>query len=382
MKTAVLVFIEHQLGGLGTQAFDFARTAYEMHGCGKVVAFSNAKKNTVTPLNKFTAVFGPSASRKKLQLQDCCLSTNFATSESAFAYLSQFDRRIWVGLAPHCKTPEETAFFAAILESLPGQDHAFVTDRYIDELYPWVVPYLRHFSSIHAFADTYARAVNRHAPCSVLPLAPLAAWKQKKFVAPSKKQRKIFWPHQWRGWKNIDMFLDVAPKLGENSIDCYASGAGFEYAAYRRTPQYRQHVRQDVSNAMQQNKGGCLNLKGFAPHAHILHAYAEHKCVPDLSGISSVRKAANKYVGNYQCATLEPMAFGCALLKFSTTVAPHSAIPKEAVYLLQPEADDYAPIIKKAMNDDAALDAAARNAYEWLEKNCDPYALFERAFYS
>jgi glycosyltransferase involved in cell wall biosynthesis len=380
MKTAILVFIESQLGGLGTQAYDLARTAYEMHGCGKVVVITSKKQNVVTPINEFTVSFGPTKNKKELSISDCHLSSSLATSQKVFSYLSQFDCRIWIGLAPHCKTQEETAFFSSILESLPGKDHAFVTDRYIDDLYPWIIPHLKKFDSINAFADTYATAVRKHSPCGVLPIAPLMAWKQRNFIAPSKKKNHIFWPHQWRTWKNIEMFLDIAPRLDCNKIDFYASGRGYEYSGFLRSPQYKKHVFADAANPSQKNSFGKLNLKGFARHQEILQSYLTHKCVPDLTGISPVNKISNKYVGNYQCATLEPMAFGCAVLKFSTTVFPHSGIPKEAVYILEPEQKDYAKIINNAMRDDGALDRAARNAYEWLESKCDPYALFDFAF--
>lgn len=380
MKAAVLVFIEDRPGGIGTQAYDIARTAYEMNGCGKVILITPKKQNIVTPINKFTAHFGPSKNKRGLRITDCHLSSSLATSEKVFSYLSQFDRRIWMGLAPHCKTQEEIAFFSTILDSLPGEDHAFATDRYIDDFYPWIIPHLKKFKSINAFADTYAATIKKHAPCGVLPIAPLMAWKQRKFIAPSKKKNHIFWPHQWRGWKNIEMFLDIAPKLDCGRVNFYGSGSGYEYSAYRRTEHYRKNVFSDVCEPSQKSVFGKLRLNGFAPHQEILQSYLSHKCVPDLTGISPVNKTANKYVGNYQCATLEPMAFGCAILKFSTTVFPYSGIPREAVYLLEPEQKDYAKIINAAISDNRRLDEAARNAYEWLENKCDPYALFDSGF--
>ena len=380
MKTAVLVFIEHQLGGLGTQAIDLAQTAYELAGCGKVVTFAATRNCYATPLDKFTARFGPTPTKRGLAISDCKVSTDLRDSANAYGLLAQFDRRIWIGVAPHCKTSEEVAFYSAILSDLPGKDYAFATDRYIDELYPWVIPQLRHFEKIYSFADTYANAIRRHAPVEVLPIAPLQAWRKRKYTAPSTKPRALMWPHQWRGWKNIEMFLEMAPRLDAGTVDMFASGSGIEYSHFRNGPLYADNVIADAKNPRQHNPRGTLRLRGFVPNETVLQAYTEHACVPDLTGISKVRREPNSYVGNYQCATLEPMAFGCALLKFSTTVAPHNCIPREAVCVLEPEQKDYAPIINDMVKDKRALDCAAENAFQWLEANCDPYKLYERAF--
>ncbi len=384
-KVATLVFIDHLLGGIGTQAYDFARLAHQQGIPSKIIGFTSAKKIRVHPLNKFTASFGPTKNGKELELKDCLLSTHPTCVAHSMEYLSQFDVRIWIGVAPHLKEEQsgEQSFYSNILTALPGKDIAFATDRYVDDLYPWIKKYLSKFHKVLSFADAYAATLDPYVPVEVVPIAPLDTWPYVgKNTPPSQRKKKIFWPHQWRGWKNIEMFLEMAPSLvaeGER-IKMFASGAGFEYAGFARTPEYKKYVSSDVHNPTQRNPQGCLELLGFRPSAEVLASYQEHQCVPDLTGVSKKKQVPNSYVGNYQCATLEAMCMGTVVLKMDSTVAPHSVIPKEAVGLLDIAKGDFAGQIRKWLERNTELDKVSNRATEWLQEKCDPYKLFQQYF--
>ena len=199
-------------------------------------------------------------------------------------------------------------------------------------------------------------------------------------IPAREKTSLLFWPHQWRGWKNIAMFLEAVPRLRCGEISMFASGSGFDYSAFRRTPEYKSLVVSDYHNPSQRSAGGRLRLRGFAPREEILSAYETSASMPDLTGVSKTRHKANSYVGNYQCATLEAMALGCAVMKMETTVAPHSCIPRDAVCLLPEGAADYADEINRWLSAPQDMEAAAARAFAWLERSCDPYLLFQKHF--
>jgi len=371
-KLAVLVFIDYQLGGIGTQAVDFTRLAREHGFAADLITFTASKK----PREAREPGLAVARDGKGLELQACMLSVHPERQGASLSRLAEYDLRLWVGVAPHCKPGDQVyGFFEATLRQLPGRNVAFATDRFVNDLYSWVIPHLHRFTCVTAFADAYAATLRAHGiPVDVVPLAPLDAWDQRRLVLPSRKPRQLFWPHQWRGWKNISMFLESAGKLEVPEINVYASGAGFEYSAFRRSDAYSDLVRSDRHNPSHFNPRGRLNLLGFVPHATVLQAYRDHAATPDLTGISSKRHTANSYVGNYQCATLEAMCFGCAVLKMETTVAPYSAIPREAVAVLRAGAADYAAEMNVALR--GGLDSAAEQAFAWIERSCDPYQLF------
>lgn len=388
MKIAVLTFSEVKLGGIGTQAWDFARLAQRS---GHEAELVNIEPRQFTDLiegkPKLETAFAPTENGRSLKLKSNRLGTGNAKQRGiALDYLNRVDCCIWVGVAPHFQAEDEQvdmfaerpkdeadqeAFYTALLKN--GKRHiAFGTDTFLEEYYPWMRRQLKHFSGRFAFAEPYAKVLSQpDAKFTVLPIAPLSAWEQRGIATkPSARPRKIFWPHQWRGWKNVEMFLELSQRLAVPEITMYAAqtmGGEITACLFRKTELYKAAVKSD-DYTTQNNPEGKLVLHGFRPHAAIIQEYKDNATCPDLTGVSKKTRQPNSYVGNYQCATLEAMLLGCALIKFNTTVAPYNAIPKDAILPLEPGKEDYAPDINAYLSDLSAADRAAARAYEWL---CD-----------
>lgn len=382
MKIGVLVFIDNMLGGLGTQAYDLAKTAHELGHEAKVIVFSSTKKSWGKPPG-FTATFGPNENGTNLVIRDVQLSTHPEKCAETVDYLAAYDLLIWIGVAPHLiEGDPEIDLYDHIL-TLPCRHVAFATDRFIDKLYPWIKTRFTQFDRLLSFAEPYVQALRNagSGAVDIVPICPLESWKRRTLGKPTlDRPSPTFWPHQWRGWKNINMFLEIAPALGCD-IEVYASGSGIEYSQYKKSPAYAKDVKWDVHSS-QLNPMGNLTLRGYANHEEILEAYGSNKGVLDLTGIAQLSHKPNSYVGNYQCATLEAMCYGCALIKMESTVAPHNCLPQEAVVKLPTglRTEDYAARIKDILSDDQAMQEAAENALEWIEGNTNPYDLFERYF--
>ncbi len=183
------------------------------------------------------------------------------------------------------------------------------------------------------------------------------------------------------------MFLVIASSVGLDEIMVYASGSGFEYSQYKKTEGYRKNVRRDIHNSEYRGpKEAVLSLCGFVDHQTILEQYRLNQCMLDLTGIAQLSHKPNNYVGNYQCATLEAMCYGCALIKMESTVHPFNCIPREAVVVLPVDFDSgftterYAYAIKEALEDVEGLEKASMNAFGFIEQKTDPYALFKKDF--
>lgn len=395
MKVAILTFFDVKLGGLGTQAWDFARLAQRAGHQAMLVNIEPRKSTMLLPnVYDVDRAFVPGQTGRGMKLVCNRLGTGTeAVRNEAAKFLAGVDACIWVGVAPHFSEPEaqtelfggdttaeertQLEFFTQLLSN--GKRHiAFATDKFIDKYYAWVKPLLPKFSGLYAFAEPYAASLGRGSKCKVLPIAPLSAWDMRKCPTSASKARKLFWPHQWRGWKNIDMFLDMVPRLQAKEIRMYASGTGqVEYTLFRKTQLYKDIVRSDV-HTEQRNPDGKVILLGSVAHHVILGEYLDTATCPDLTGITSNTHEPSSYTGNYQCATLEAMLLGCALIKFTTTVAPHNGIPKEAILPLEPRIADYATRINEYLADRQACDLAASAAFEWIQDVGEPTRCFKQ----
>lgn len=393
MKVAILTFFDVKLGGLGTQAWDFARLAQRAGHKAMLVNIEPRKSTMLLPdWYAVDRAFVPGQTGRGMKLICNKLGTGTESVRAeALRFLSQIDACIWVGVAPHIEEPErqtdlfvetvwdttQEEFFKGLLDN--GKRHvAFATDKFIDKYYAWIKPLLPKFSGVYAFAEPYAAALGRGVRPRVLPIAPLSAWDMKKNAKPSTKSRKMFWPHQWRGWKNIDMFLEMTPYLNVPEIRMYASGTGqVEYTLFRKTQLYKDIVRSDV-HSEHHNPSGKITLLGSVGHHVIMGEYLNTATCPDLTGVTSGTHEASSYTGNYQCATLEAMLLGCALIKFTTTVRPHNGIPREAVLPLEPGVKDYAPQVNEYLKDGAACDRAAKAAFEWVQDVGEPNRCFKQ----
>lgn len=383
MKIGVLVFIDNMLGGLGMQAYDLAKTAFELGHEARVIVFSETKISFGNRPGRFTARFGPNERGTNLVIRDVQVSSHPEQWAQTVDYLKQYDLLIWMGVAPHCLDEDDKVPLYDHILSLPCRHVAFATDRFIETLYPWVKSWLQEFDALLAFAEPYAKALrDAGAPnVKVVPICPLESWKQRQLVAMSAKTILNFWPHQWRGWKNINLFLEIAPSFGF-PVDVYASGSGIEYSQYKKSEAYAKNVILDRHNPEHKNPNGTLLLKGYAPHAEIIEAYKKAKSVLDLTGIAQLSHKANSYVGNYQCATLEAMCYGCAMIKLESTVAPFNCLPEEAAVVLPVglTTEEYGKLVCEVIRDDVRLAEAAGAAFAWIEQSTDPYALFKTHF--
>lgn len=367
MKIAVCVFFDYQLGGVGTQAFDMAMYFRERGIESDVVTFTE-RMAVAPPMPE--PKFEATRDGKNLRLRQVEVSMRPERWAFTLKTLKQYSGMVWIGCAPHIKARSEQAdLFLDLLMTRPVV--GFVTDRYIDDLYRWVSPHLKNFSGLFAFADPYQSAVGKYAKCELMPIAPRGAWMLREH-AFSHKRNGVLWPHQWRGWKNIELFLETVAGGEAGTVTMYGSGNSREYAAFRKSKAYSDSVSRDAHNTWQSNKSAPLALLGYRPQEEVLQAYLTHAVCPDLTGVSSKLVKPNSYVGNYQCATLEAMCLGCPLVKFTTTVHPHNAIPAETAVLLQPNAENIKGRMLSAFSDVAALHSAAKNALDWVNDVCAP----------
>lgn len=390
MKLAVLIFSEIKLGGIGTQAHDFARLASAAGYEAELINIEH--RNKVEFLNAIEQdAFRPTEKGNGLKLRCSKLGSGKKVSGQSLKYLAKFDICIWVGVAPHIdlalgengeETPaylEQKEFYLSLLKN--GQKHiAFATDKFIDKYYPWISPHLNLFSAIWAFAEPYQKAILQYAPCDVLPIAPLDAWNDRKWIAPSSKPRKLFWPHQFRGWKNPDLFVQIVRLLPLDSVRMYATGSGLEFSVFSKSEIYKQIVKIDVHKPEQRNPNGKLELMGFVPIADVMREYDAHATTVDLTGVSAKLRQPNSFQGNYQCATIESFLKTCAVIKFTTTVQPFNGIPKDCVLPLEPgkAIEEYAATISEYLQDLTLADKVARNALDWVEEVGEPNACFAK----
>jgi len=399
MKVAILTFFTSKIGGVGTQARDFAVLA-EMAGHeAALFNIEHRHKNDLITQSVRTS-FAPNEKGTTLKLACSRLGTGRCKDEAA-EILNDYDVCIWIGVAPHLdlikeeddsgedlfaiskgggneEFNEQQKFFIDLLNN--GKKHiAFATDKFIEKYYTWVKPHLKKFHGRFAFAEPYAESMKEWGKFEILPIAPLEAWNQREFIKPSTKKFKIFWPHQFRGWKCPELFCETAERIDANPIRVYACGGeGHESNNFRKSALYKRIVKSDALNPDQKSAIGNLEVFGFVPMNVILNAYKQTATTIDLTGISATLRKPNSYMGNFQCASIEPMCFGSALIKFSSTVAPYNGIPRDAVLLLEPEVADYAPVINSYLKDGKTMDNAAKNAWDWIHSVGEPEKCFQR----
>lgn len=393
MRIGVLFFMENNLGGAATQAIDMVMVARRLGHEADLLKFTHREKSpncanvgTTRPVAvSELRVVGPGSG---FRLDGVRLNLHAAYLTSALARLDQYDLLIYVGLAPHQTREFSQEDFEAYLPIYTGPRAfkvAFFTDPFWQKFYPWAPRVIGRMHRVYAFAEAYRNNLVASSLCrevQVSNFGSLAAMDGHGVYAKGKQHDALVWPHQWRSWKNPELFLELVPRL--HTIQrVLAFATGIEYYRIRRdcSAIFTAAVAEDyvLNGGKPVTPGAKMQVLGVRPQAELMQAYQDIMWTIDLTGMSArTGQPMPQFVGNYQCVTIEAMMRGCVVFKYENTVAPYSQIPRECVIPLPLEtrSESLARYIDEQVRGRGRWRAVAEVAHTWAVEHFDPSRVF------
>jgi hypothetical protein len=310
------------------------------------------------------------------------------TIEEVVKYLNGFDLLVFVGGCPHLTrtfTAEDFAdYYKPIYTETTCHKVMFFTDPFWQKLYPFAADVIAQMDRVYAFAEAYRRIVIDSGLCDnveICNFGSIAAADHAKQIQGRDSKNVFVWPHQWRSWKNPELFLLMAPHLKYRT---HAYSDGIEYHKLRRDrwEDFQKAVFYDHLKQKQLSKYGKVTIYGTVPQEKIISEFATCRWMVDLTGMSGrTGKPLAKFVGNYQCVNMECMMLGCVNFKYENTVEPYNQVPQDCVISM--------PLITKPLElarfinsnlGSAQYAAVAMRAQAWASHRFDPERVFKKCF--
>lgn len=388
MRIGICFFMENNLGGAATQANDLVTAAQRLGHEACLLRFTSRTRGRdlwdyKNGLPKHSLLIGSAYrfwSERLLLTED--------TLPKVLKFINTFDLLIFVGVCPHITrdfTEEEfNRLYLPLYQETKCYKTAFFTDPFWSTLYPYAAKVVGLMDRVDAFAEAYRQSILESRLCGEISICNfgsiMAADLAHKMKSRNTKRRFV-WPHQWRGWKNPELMLRMAPLL-RCPTNTYSEG--IEYYNVRRDhwDVWDKAVRVDHFREKQKTPGAKVTHYGIVTQEKIMEAFSTCSWMLDLTGMSfRTGKPMKKFVGNYQCVNLECMFLGCVNFKYENTIAPYSQIPEDCVIKLPliTEPRKLAGFINRHLGSEEYNRVASR-AKKWALSKFEPMRVFQSRF--